>query len=134
MSFRKLTIIFAGVALACGISAAPALGDAYGFEPFGVGGELDHSIQGENGYIESEGAGFTSPFADVCNWRVDYAHYDATGSGGAYRRFTGPTTYGCNRNAEARGVVWNASAEPGTACAILYTNGVEKARQCHNIF
>ncbi len=131
MSFRKLTTTFVGVVLGCGILAAPALGNAIGAEGFSSG-ELDHSIQGENLYIESEGAGFTSVFRNVCNWRIDYAHYDMARS--RYRRFTGPTTYGCNQSAEGRGVVWNASAEPGTACAILYVSGAEKARQCHNIF
>lgn len=131
------------VTIASGTFALSALASAVGVQPFKEGtidtpfgsydiprGELDHGITGEGLYVESEAAGFTS-VAPVCNWRVDYALTDV--SGNEYERYEGPLVSDCDTNTKAPGVRWERNVRPGQACAILYTNSVEIARQCHNI-
>lgn len=148
----KLCSIFVGVTcvgqLIFGVAAANA--SAVGIQPFNEGtidtpfgsydiprGELDHGITGDGLNIVSEGAGFSS-VPPLCNWSVRYSHTDLAGIEYRSHQFPGnDQVYSdCTSNIEVPGVVWQGNpipARPGLACAILYANSAEIARQCHSI-
>ncbi len=144
MSLRKrITTIVLSTALAGCAFAPSAFASAKGIEPFRVGeiptpwgsypvpsGELDHGITGKGLYIESEKAGFSS-MPPLCNYKVAYSHRKLDGV--EYERWESGLVSDCHSNHKLPGVEWRRDGQPGKACAILYADGEEIARQCHNI-
>ena len=144
MSLRKrMTTIAIAAGLASCAFAAQASASAKGIEPFRVGevptpfgtypipsGELDHGITGKGLKIESQKAGFSS-MPPLCNYKVAYSLKNLDGV--EYERAESELISDCHSNHELPGVEWNLEGQPGKACAILYADNHEIARQCHNV-
>lgn len=135
--------------LALMAGAPPARATAYGSTPvnsFGysyqglslrvpIGCFRTHVVRGDRTVIAAERAGVDCAGAGVwgggfCNTRIDFA-YDDTDN----RRYlvdTGATDNRC-RHDLLRDGPRRVLPSYGKACAVLYVDGVARARQCHSI-
>lgn len=125
-------------------SSTAALGgvahaDAYGVDKCDsvAGGDrpscvFEHGITGQGLKISEQFAEAEGFPATLCNTRIDFQYLDVNGQ--VYRTIPSPgTRSGCTA-VESRTIRPGGTFRQGKACAVLYSNSAEIARQCHNIF
>ncbi|MFI7305518.1 hypothetical protein ACIBM8_20085 [Micromonospora aurantiaca] len=130
-------------------AGAPAQASAYGVSPIGsfqyswegvtikvpTGCLLSHTVKGDGTRVDSENVGTdcVGPgywWGGFCNYQFSFERYDANGKYYTATRF--PVVNKCGYNL-FQSLNQGAILKPGRSCAVLRVNGVERARQCHNI-
>ncbi len=134
-----LAIFTTAPARASAIGVAPVTSFTYSFQgvtvKVPVGCFLTHKIRGDDRVVTAERAGVDCAGAGLwsggfCNSRIDLQYYDVYNR--IYLTNPGRTDNSCIydplRDGPAR-----VLPRFGKACAVLYVNGVARARQCHSI-